>query len=71
MPRTLKTDKFFMYNAKKSGYWKNKILLGVNHVYVKGNKDVSLQDLFDFLKEKNIDPLRVKLNDSFSIIVEA
>lgn len=69
MPRALKSDKFFMYNARKKGYWKNKILIGVNHLYEGGTNNLSLQDLIDFLKEKNIETSSVPLNSSFSVTV--
>jgi hypothetical protein len=59
-----KNAKFFLYAAKKSGCWKDKRLLGVNHSY---EGEVTLQDLVDFLAAKNIDPNTVILPRVFSV----
>jgi len=70
MPRPKITDKFFVYNARKSGFCKNKMLIGVNHMYGGKTDNLYLQDLIDFLKEKEIDPSTVKIHGSFSGHVE-
>lgn len=62
-PRS-KLDKFFIYAAKKSGWTKGRRLLGINYAYVGG--PVSVQDLIDFLKEKNIEASKVQLPSNFS-----
>ena len=67
MPRTLKSSPFFLYAAKKSGYWKNKMLLGINHGYEGGSENISVTDLVDFLKKNNIDPSEVKLENNFMV----
>jgi hypothetical protein len=66
MPRGLKTDKFYIYAAKKSGQRKDKMLLGVN-----GNDEdnVTLQDLLDFLGEKNISPAKVVIHFGFTTYI--
>jgi len=64
MPRVLKSDKFFIYAAEKSGYWKGKRLLGINHSY-DGEAHFTIQDLVDFLKDKKIELSKVLLSDSF------
>jgi hypothetical protein len=66
MPRPKKTDKFFFYSPKKSGYSRGKMLVGVNHRYEGGTDNLNLQDLIDFLKENEIDPSNVKVHASFS-----
>jgi hypothetical protein len=65
MPRTPKSSKFFLYVPAKSGWRKGEKLLGVNHSYEGGTENLSLQDLIDFLKEKNINASDVKLNSGF------
>ncbi len=57
-------DKFFIYAAKKSGYLKNKRLLGVNHRHA--GAELTLQDLLDFLREKNVDPSSVIIFHNFT-----
>ena len=64
MPRALKSDKFFIYAAKKSGYWKGKRMLGVNDSY-EGEARLTVQDLVDFLKDEEIELSKVVLSDSF------
>ena len=71
MPRATKKDKFFIYTAEKSGNFKNKMLLGVNHFYEGDVENINLQDLLDFIKEKNIDPSRVHISSSFSSYAKA
>lgn len=66
MPRATKKDKFFLYKAHKSGYWKNKMLFGVNHNYEGGDCNLSMQDLIDFMEENQIEPSRVPLNSGFT-----
>jgi hypothetical protein len=66
MPRARKTDKFFLYAAKKSGYWKDKRLLGINYLYTGSVDDLTLQDLLDFLTEKSVSPSAVRLSHTFS-----
>ena len=65
-----KTEKFFIYAAKKSGRNKGKRLLGVNHLYEGGTDSLTLQDLVDFLKEKDIDLSTVKLPESFITVAK-
>jgi hypothetical protein len=67
---TKKTEKFFIYAAKKSGNYKNKRLLGVNHSYEGGTENLTFQDLVDFLKEKNIDLSTVALQSSFITVAK-
>lgn len=69
MPRALKSDKFFIYAPKRSGYSKGKRLMGVNLTGDKGHKDVNLQDLLDFLKKNEIDPAKVPLPGQFTVLV--
>lgn len=66
MPRPKKTDKFFFYTAKKTGFFKNKRLIGVNHLQEGGSDNLNLQDLIDFVKENDIDPSKVKIHGSFT-----
>jgi len=70
MPRTLKSSPFYLYAPKKSGYWKNKMLLGVNHGYEGGFENISVTDLVDFLKKNNINPSEVKIGSHFSVQIE-
>ena len=65
MPRATKREMFSILNAKKSGYWKNKMLLSVNGTYEGGTDNLSLQDLLNFLKEKGVDPAKVALHSNF------
>lgn len=67
MPRKT-TEKFFLYAAGKSGYYKGKRLLGVNSQYKGRTGDPTLQDLLDFLKEYNIAPSAVPLPSSFMTV---
>lgn len=67
MPRAKKTEKFFYYLPRRSGYWKNRILIGVNCSYEGKKEEITLKDLNDFLKEKNIDPSKIKIGKGFSI----
>jgi hypothetical protein len=62
MPRTTKKDKFFYQAPKKNGA---EILLGVNDLYEGDTKTLTLKDLEEFLKEKNIDSSKVSLPSSF------
>ena len=66
MPRPKKTDKFFFYTAKKSGFHKNKKLIGVNHFHEESGNNLNLQDLINFVKENDIDPSKVKIHSSFT-----
>jgi hypothetical protein len=59
MPRALKTDKFYIYAAKKSGHRKNMRLLGAK------SEDLTIQDLLDFLSEKSLSPSEVILPNNF------
>lgn len=61
MPRAKKTDKFFIYAPKKSGYRKGKKLLGVNHPA----DGLTIQDLVEFLKEQGIPLSTVSLPSGF------
>lgn len=70
MPRTLKSSKFFLYSAKKSGHQKGKMLLGVNHNHKGGTDNINLQDLIDFLGAHNIDPSKVELLPMFMTTVK-
>jgi len=65
MSHTKKSDKFFVYAPKKTGYFKGKRLLGIKHTYKEGAKNLTLQDLLDFLKEKGIEPAEVNFPDNF------
>jgi hypothetical protein len=62
MPRAKKTDKFFHKLSSKSGEWKNKILIGVNHNY-KTPDDITLEDLIAYLVENNIPLNSIKVPD--------
>ncbi|HEY4518130.1 MAG TPA: hypothetical protein VJG48_00715 [Candidatus Paceibacterota bacterium] len=64
MPRTAKTDPFFIYAAKKSGSLKGKRLLGVNHC--SEERKLTLQDLLKFLAKNGIQPSDVELPGSFT-----
>lgn len=70
MPRTKNTDKFFIYDPKKSGFYKNKRLLGVNFSYKGDKNNINLQDLFDFLKEQGVDLATIKLGPGSMFISE-
>lgn len=70
MPRTIKQDMFFLYDAQKSGRSKNKMLLGINNDYEGGTDNISLQDLINFLQEKNIDSSMVQLPNGFTTYVK-
>jgi hypothetical protein len=61
MPRTLRSAKFFFYSPRKKGRDKGKALMGINPLYEGGTENITLKDLNDFLKEKNIDPAKVPL----------
>lgn len=65
MPRALKTDKFYLYAAGRSGYWRDKRLLGVNPTHEGGTEGLTVQDLLDFLKEKGVSPSTVVLPSAF------
>ncbi len=65
MPRSTKKDKFFYLNPGKTGSRKGKILFGVNSNYEGNVGNLSVQDLVDFLKEKNFDPSKVSLSSMF------
>lgn len=65
-----KTDKFYLYAAKKSGYYKGKRLLGVNHSYEGGTENLTLQDLIEFLRERNIYLSAVVLPSSFITVAK-
>ena len=65
--RAKKSDKFFVYAPKKSGFWKDKRLLGINSSYEGGTDTITIQDLVDFLKEKGIDPAKIVLPRGFVI----
>lgn len=64
-----KTSKFRIYAPGKSGYYKNKRLLGINIFYEGDKNDIKLQDLLDFLKEENIHPSTVQLYNTFGTVV--
>lgn len=65
MPRSTKKDKFFYLNPAKKGWRKGKILMGINPNYEGDVDNLTVQDLVDFLKEKNIDPVKVSLPSIF------
>ncbi len=56
MPRAKKGDKFFM---QKLGASKGRHLIGLRA------ESANLQDLLDFLKEKNINPAKVDIPSTF------
>jgi len=61
MPPALKVQKFFLRAAKKSGFSKGRILIGVNSRYVEGVDSISLQDLIDFVAKNEINPSDVAI----------
>ncbi|MFA6536048.1 MAG: hypothetical protein WCT25_01290 [Candidatus Paceibacterota bacterium] len=61
MPRALKTDRFFLQKAARSGKNKDKLLVGVHS----SHKDITLQNLLDFLEANQIDPSQVELKFGF------
>jgi hypothetical protein len=63
-----KSTKFRIYAAKKSGRLKNKRLLVCNEFY-QGGDNITLQNLIDFLKEKQINPSSVEIRPGFSTAV--
>lgn len=65
-----KKEKFFIYAAKKSGDYKGKRLLGVNHFYEGGTENITLRDLVEFLKEKNIELSTVVLPAAFTAVAK-
>jgi len=60
-----KSSKFFLYAAKKSGYYKGKRLLGINHAYEGGVDSLTVKDLVDFLKDEKIELSNVALPGGF------
>lgn len=70
MPRK-KSEKFFIYAAKKSGRYKGKRLLGVNGAYEGGTEDLTIQDLVDFLRGEKIELTKVALPSSFATVAKA
>lgn len=68
MPRRKKTDKFFIHPARKRGYYKNKRLLGINHLYKGDRESITVQDLLDFLKEQRLDVSTVMIPSTFITI---
>lgn len=56
-----KKDKFFIYAPVRRGRHKGTRLLGVNLQYEGGVENLCVQDLIDFLKEKEINPSKVPL----------
>ncbi len=70
MPRALKSDKFFLHAVQKRGPFKGHRLLGVNHTYRDG-KNITLQHLLDFLKEKGIETSQVPVLDSYMVYIKA
>jgi len=63
MSHSSDTDKFFLF--KKSPYASKKMLLGINPSYTGDIADITLEDLLNFLKEKNINPSRISLPGNF------
>ena len=61
MPRALKSDKFMIYAAAKSGPRKGQRFIGVN------SGTPTLQEFVDFLKEQNIALSEVPLHRSFVV----
>lgn len=59
MPRPKRSDKFFYQTLKKRGSNKGLIFFGRNYLH-KG--EATLQELLDFMKQKGIDPAKVKLD---------
>lgn len=70
MPLAKRTDKFKILNPQRSGPWKNRAFLAVNCLYNGGTENISIQDLIDYLKEKDIDPSSVKVDKSFRTYVQ-
>lgn len=66
-----KADKFFIYAPAKRGRNKGKRLLGVNATYEGGTANLTLQDLAEFLKAKNIELSAVVLPLSFITYAKA
>ncbi len=71
MPRALKSDKFLIYAPKKSGYWKGKMLIGVNLSHAGEGNELTVQDLLNFLNEKGVDPSAVKIPVTFTTYARA
>lgn len=67
MPRSNKFTKFSLQAARKSGAYKNKMILCVNHCYEGDLDSISLQDLLDFLQERKINLSDVKISAPFFI----
>ena len=61
MPRVKTSDKFFHKFPKKSGEWKNKILIGVNRNY-HGSDEPTLDDLVIYLRENKISLQSIKID---------
>jgi hypothetical protein len=71
MSQRSKTSKFFIYAAAKSGYLKDRRLLGVNNLRKASTDDITLEDLLDFLKEKGVSPSQVKIDNGFITTAKA
>lgn len=65
MAKRKKDNKFYIYAPGKSGYYKGKRLMGVNYAYAGGIENLTVQDLIDFLKEKDVNPANVILPSGF------
>jgi hypothetical protein len=66
MANRRRDQNFFIYAPDKHGKYKGTRLLGVNNCRAnRSDTELSLQDLLDFLKEKEILPDQVFLSDGF------
>jgi len=66
MANRRKESRFFIYAKEKSGRYKGKRRMGVNHLFVGGTENLTIKDLIDFLEEKDIKPDEVKLPSTFT-----
>ena len=65
MPRALKSEKFYLHAPGKSGFYRGKRLLGINSSYEGKTDNLTIQDLVDFLKEKEVKLSEVILPSGF------
>lgn len=61
MPRPSRSDKFFYQVPRRTGARKGQVFFGTNTLRKRDGQEITLQDLFDFMKEKGIDPAKVSL----------
>jgi hypothetical protein len=69
MPRK-KTDKFYLYRVQKSGPYRGRRLLGINQSFEGDTENLTLQDLLQFLEERQIELSTVLLPPGFRTVAK-